>query len=728
MAMMSGKRAFLALLKQEGVEILFGNPGTTELPLMDALAVETGLRYVLGLQEAAVMAMADGYAQASGRLAVANVHVAPGLGNALGMLYDAQKAAAPILLTAGQHGQSFNFSEPILWADLPTIARPFVKWSAEVCRVEDLPRAIHRAAKTALAPPTGPVFLSLPADVLNAEADIDLGAPTRVASRLRGDRAVLETAAQLLAVAERPVIVAGDAVAQSGAHAELAQLAELLGAPVYAEGVANTASFPSSHPLFHGAMPRLAPGIRAILQQHDLLLSVGADLFTLSLPSEVEPVPEGLAIVHIDTDPWELGKNFAARAAILGDPKATLPELAALLREGMNAAQQAQARTRLDAARATIAAEREALHAKARAEAGKTPIRPLALWQAIAEVLPRDVVVVEEAISSAPGLRQLLRSDDPQSVFGLRGGGIGWGLPPAIGVKLALPKRPVVALIGDGSAMYTCQALWTAAHDRVGVVFVILNNRSYRILKQRVNAMKGFAAQTDRYVGMDLRPRDRLCRPGALARARGRASDDAGRCGRSPAQIPRRWRAGTHRSRTGSQLWSGVSGINEPVDGERRGDYSVADRATGLERIDPERRRRPSLPRQQEETRAMREMCRGFAFPLALGLAALASGCSSESNTSGSMPATSTAMATPSDGASGKDWPTYHGTYKSYHFSSLDQINSGNVKDLQVAWMHFPGRSVRGVQSMPLVQDGVLYYSGSYSRVFAIDEIGRAHV
>src|SRR6266851_3619569 len=480
MAMMSGKRAFLALLKQEGVEILFGNPGTTELPLMDALAVETGLRYVLGLQEAAVMAMADGYAQASGRLAVANVHVAPGLGNALGMLYDAQKAAAPILLTAGQHDQSFNFSEPLLWADLPTIARPFVKWSAEVRRVEDLPRAIHRAAKTALAPPTGPVFLSLPADVLNAEADIDLGAPTRVASRLRGDRAVLETAAQLLAVAE------------------------LLGAPVYAEGVANTASFPSSHPLFHGAMPRLAPGIRAILQQHDLLLSVGGDLFTLSLPSEVEPVPEGLAIVHIDTDPWELGKNFAARAAILGDPKATLPELAALLREGMNAAQQAQARTRLDAARATIAAEREALHAKARAEAGKTPIRPLALWQAIAEVLPRDVVVVEEAISSAPGLRQLLRSDDPQSFFGLRGGGIGWGLPAAIGVKLALPKRPVVALIGDGSAMYTCQALWTAAHDRVGVVFVILNNRSYRILKQRVNAMKGFAAQTDRYVGMDL--------------------------------------------------------------------------------------------------------------------------------------------------------------------------------------------------------------------------------
>src|SRR5579883_3062492 len=187
MPLISGKRAFLALLKQEGVEFIFGNPGTTELPLMDALAVDTGLRYVLALQEAAVMAMADGYAQASGKLAVANVHVAPGLGNALGMLYDAQKAAAPILLTAGQHDQSFTFSEPILWADLPTIARPFVKWSSEVRRLEDLPRAIHRAAKTALAPPMGPVFLSLPADVLNAEADIALGAPTRVAPAICGE-------------------------------------------------------------------------------------------------------------------------------------------------------------------------------------------------------------------------------------------------------------------------------------------------------------------------------------------------------------------------------------------------------------------------------------------------------------------------------------------------------------------------------------------------------------
>jgi len=501
---MSGKRAFLELLKQEGVEILFGNPGTTELPLMDALAADNEMRYVLGLQEAAVMAMADGYAQASGKLAVVNLHVTPGLGNAMGMLYDAQKAGAPILVTAGQHEQGFNVTEPILWGDLPPIARPLVKWSSEVHRLADLPRLLHRAAKTALAPPTGPVFLSLPGDILNAEGHVDLMAPTRVAPRLRADRAAIEAAAALLAKANRPLIIAGDAVAQSRAHPEIVALAELLGAPVYAEGIANTASFPASHPLFRGGMARLAPLIRNVLVEHDLLLSIGGDLFTMSLPSEVEPMPSGMPIVHLDLDPWELGKNYPANVALLGDPKATLPELASAIAERMTNAQKTRARERFEAVSKASLAERDALKSKARAEAGKSPVQALSLIHAIGQMLPKDAVVIEEAVSSSAGIRQLLRNDDAQSFFGLRGGGIGWGLPAAIGAKLALPDRPVVALIGDGSAMYTCQALWTAAHDKIGVVFVILNNASYRILKQRVNALRGHAAQTDTYVGMDL--------------------------------------------------------------------------------------------------------------------------------------------------------------------------------------------------------------------------------
>jgi benzoylformate decarboxylase len=501
---MSGKRAFLDLLKQEGVEIVFGNPGTTELPLMDAFATENELRYLLGLQEAAVMSMADGYAQASGKLAVVNLHITPGLGNAMGMLYNAQKAGSPILVTAGQHEQSFTATEPILWADLPTIARPLVKWSSEVHRLADLPRLVHRAAKTALAPPSGPVFLSLPGDILRADGDIDLLAPTRVAPRLRGDKEAVEAAAALLAEAKNPVIMAGDAVAQSRAHAEVAELAELIGATVYTELVASTASFPSSHPLFRGAIARLAPDVRKALDQYDVLFSVGGDLFTLSLPSHVDPLPPQIKVIHLDIDPWELGKNYPPAVAILGDPKATLPDITAAARTRMSSLARGAARERLASASKAIAAERDALKAKARALATATPAQPLALLEAIGETLPKDAVVIEEALSSAPGIRQLIRSDDPQSYFGLRGGGIGWGLPATIGVKLALPDRPVLGLIGDGSAMYTVQGLWTAARYRVEAIFVILNNSSYRILKQRLHAMRGLAEQADSYVGMEL--------------------------------------------------------------------------------------------------------------------------------------------------------------------------------------------------------------------------------
>lgn len=262
--------------------------------------------------------------------------------------------------------------------------------------------------------------------------------------------------------------------------------------------------FPSSHPLYRGTFARLPQVIRGILQQHDLLLSVGADLFTLSLPGEVDPVPEGMPVVHLDIDPWELGKNYPASVAILGDPKATLPELTTALERAMSRVQRDRAAVRLETERSDGAAALAKLRATAEATSGKQPIPPLALLHAIAGLLPANAVVIDETVSSGAGLRRLLQSNDAQSFFGLRGGGIGWGLPAAIGVKLAVPDRPAVALIGDGSALYTIQGLWTAAHEKLAVVFVIINNSSYRILKQRTNAMQAYAAQTGRYVGMDL--------------------------------------------------------------------------------------------------------------------------------------------------------------------------------------------------------------------------------
>ena len=388
MAMMTGKQALLALLKQEGVKVLFGNPGTTELALMDALAGETELRYVLGLQEATVMGMADGYAQASGQLAFCNLHVAPGLGNAMGMLYDAAKAGAPILVTAGQQDQTFSLSEPLLWGDIVEMARPLVKWAVEVHRVEDLPQVVRRAAKVALAPPTGPVFIGLPGDVLNASADLDLGASTRIAPGLRGDPAAIAEAATLLARAERPVILAGDAVAQGDALAELVALAEQLGAPVYDETVPSRCGFPTTHPLYRGSLARLAPNVRAVLLQHDLVLSVGADLFTMSLPSEVIAMPEGMPLIHLDTNPWELGKNVAAKVALLADPKTTLPELSDALARAFTPERRELVRARSDAAQAEGFAELAQLKSRAKELEGASPVQPLALLAAIGEILP----------------------------------------------------------------------------------------------------------------------------------------------------------------------------------------------------------------------------------------------------------------------------------------------------------------------------------------------------
>jgi len=407
-----GKQAFLQILKQEGVSVMFGNPGTTELPLMDGLAREPSIRYVLALQEAVAIAMADGYAQASGGLAAVNVHVAPGLGNAMGMLYDAQKAGAPMLLTAGQHDQSFTATEPILWADLPPIARPFVKWATEIRRLEDLPRLVRRATKTALAQPTGPVFLSLPVDVLNAERDLDLGGATRVAPRIVGDREAVDRAARLLAKAERPLIIAGDAVAHGDALAELVELAELIGCPVALEGVSSTCSFPFTHPLYAGPMPRLGPDIYAMLMRHDLVFSVGGDLFTLSLPSDVDPMPPGLTVVHLDVDPWELGKNYPAEVAILGEPKATLPELCEAVRRHTTRSGHRDAARRLDAARVTHDRMRAELDQRARStwpprcpcprSRSSTPSPPPSRRRQWSSTRPFPRVTASDSSSAAP--------------------------------------------------------------------------------------------------------------------------------------------------------------------------------------------------------------------------------------------------------------------------------------------------------------------------------------
>jgi len=498
----TGRSAFLGLLEAEGVECLFGNPGTTELAIMQALGEHPRLRYVLGLQEAIVVAMADGYARASNRLAACNVHVAPGLGNAMGSLFNAKWYGSPVLITAGQQEQGHGLMEPLLYDPLVPIAQPMVKWAIEVTRVQDLPRIVHRAAKIATTPPTGPVFISLPGDILDAEAALDLGQPSRVDASNRPSDQALERLASRLLEARAPVLIAGHELATYDALAEAVELAELLGAPVYQQTVPYSAQYLSEHPTFLGALTRNQEQVRAALQPYDLLAFLGADVLRMSVFNRVDPLPEGVSVLQISERDSELAKNYPAEIAIKANIKETLRALLPVVRAKRSAERAAQAARRLtDLASQNWTAKRRRLTQEVQSASNAKPIDPRLLMMRISETLGADAVVVDEGVTSTLSLLSFLPLRDAHGYYGLASGGIGFAMAGAIGVSLALPQRPVVAIVGDGSAMYSVQALWTAAHLKLPITYVIANNRSYRILKERLRARQDSAA----FIGMDLR-------------------------------------------------------------------------------------------------------------------------------------------------------------------------------------------------------------------------------
>ena len=497
-----GREAFLALLESEGVTHLFGNPGTTELPIMAALPDRPSIAYVMALQEALVVAMADGYSRASGNLSACNVHVAPGLGNAMGSIYNAKWIGSPIIVTAGQQEQGHGLTEPLLYDPLVPIAQPLVKWAVEVTRLQDLPRIVHRAAKVAMTPPTGPVFISLPGDILNEQDALELGRPTRVDTAGRPSDAALDRLANRLLAARRPVIVAGHEVATSDALVEAAAIAELLGAPVYQQTVGYGAHFLSEHPAFMGALTRDQREVRDTLSPYDLMFCIGSDVLRMSVYSEVDPMPEGMAVVQLGLRDWEMGKNYAAEIALRADVRETLAALAPLIerKRGANVAEKAAAAIAAFG-KSNWSAKREAARARALAGMEATPMPPDLAMLRIVDALGEDAVIVEEGILSARALPALYPFRDSRAFFGLGSGGIGFAMAGAVGVQFALPDRPVVAIVGDGSAMYSIQPLWTAANARLPITYVIANNGGYRIIKERLRSFHG----VERYTGMEFK-------------------------------------------------------------------------------------------------------------------------------------------------------------------------------------------------------------------------------
>jgi benzoylformate decarboxylase len=505
----SGAHVLLQMLADAGVRYLFGNPGTTELPLMDALVDEPRIRYILGLQEVPVMAMADGYAMASRQVGVVNLHTACGLGHAMGILYNAYREGTPLLVTAGQQDRRLKFEEPILTGDMVSVTRPWTKWAAEIDRVEDLPSAVRRAVQCALAPPTGPVFLSIPIDIQSEVAPaLDTSPAKPLDLRVRPPIDALRRAAEVLVAAANPAILAGGRVVEAGASDELARVAERLGAVVIAEPGTTHGRLPlrSDHPLAAPGLPLWSPEVRKRLNEYDVLLVAGMDLLRQYVYHEpARPIPEHVRLVHIDVDPWQMNKNYPVEVGVVGDLGTALAELEVLVAERQTVEQADAARRRVKAQAEAHRRQADALRERAVRERPTGPMTPLALMAALARILPEDVAVVEEAVTTTNTyLERLGAVRNATGYFGHRGWALGWGLGCSIGVKLAWPERPVLALLGDGAAMYGIQGLWTAAHEHIPVTFVICNNAQYQILKVGARNMELPHARQGEFVGLDI--------------------------------------------------------------------------------------------------------------------------------------------------------------------------------------------------------------------------------
>ncbi|MBI1886066.1 MAG: thiamine pyrophosphate-binding protein [Chloroflexi bacterium] len=504
MPRLTGRYLFMEQLLAEGVKHVFGNPGTTEQAFMDALLDYPQVQYVLALQEAVAIGVADGYSRVAGVPAFVQLHIMPGLGNAMGMLYNAYRTNAPIVVYAGQHPQRGAVQEPLLAGDLVRFAQPVSKWAVEVQDAADIPAVVRRAFKVAMDPPRGPVFVSIPSNLMDEEAETDILPPVPTNMRVRPDPDAIERAAEWLLEAKSPLIVVGEGVSVSGAQSEVVRLAEALGARIHNTFAAET-PVPGEHPLYAGLLNLLsAPGLRAQLSGADVILAVGTPVFLAMFPLEASPAAPGTKLVHIDIDPWELGKNWPVDLPLLADPKAALTDLLALLEARLTPEQREAAQKRAAAVQTMKEGMYQAIDASARARWDHRPMPPGRFAKEVADALDPSTLVYDESITVSGHMMRQLRFRDPGQHYRAAGGGLGPGLPATIGLKLARPDRPVAGIVGDGSALYTIQALWTAAHHRVPVTWLIANNASYRILKLNMTEYLGEGAAGRGFVAMDL--------------------------------------------------------------------------------------------------------------------------------------------------------------------------------------------------------------------------------
>ncbi|MEY2606937.1 MAG: benzoylformate decarboxylase [Verrucomicrobiota bacterium] len=497
-----GAEILLEILRSEGTQFIFGNPGTTELPLIDALVVNPDFRYVWGLQEATAVGMADGYAQASGKPAFVNLHTSGGLGHGMGAIMNAKIARAPMVVTAGQQDLRHILADPLLAADLVGMASPVAKWCFEPNSLDDLPLILRRAFHSSMSPPRGPVFLSLPMNILDEIGSPRVVPPSRIELSNVGV-GLKELASGLLGFNRgRTVIVAGNDIAELGLGKAIARVAELIGAPVYGASWPSVNNYASIDPFWRGSLPTTAKGISETLGRYDCLLGLGGKSLVSIVYTMRDPIPDSIEFYHISEDANDLGYNDAPKLGIFGNVRATLEALAhelepkvpsAVIKQNIEYARQHKDILWRELMEQTDAAIR-----------GDEKIEPIVAAREVLRPLPDGFSLVDEAPCSNLFTQAMHRSTGGRQYFHNRGGALGWGMPAAIGVSLARDHAPVLCMVGDGSAMYSPQALWSAVHEEVPVVFVVLNNLEYGILKNFMLSQPQYNAKEHGFLAMDI--------------------------------------------------------------------------------------------------------------------------------------------------------------------------------------------------------------------------------
>ena len=503
MPLMTGKHALMEMLRAEGVRYIFGNPGTSESAIMSSLPDYPDLEYMLVTQEGVAMGMADGYATARGAPALVNLHIETGLANGISLLHHAMDGGTPLVLTSGNkdirklaEGRS----------DLVEMVRQFTKWSAEVTHPDQVPGVIRRAFTEAQTPPTGPTYVSFAANALEDSADVEIAASMPGHHRTLPDPVGVEAAAELLANAANPVMFTGDRLAQSGGTDAAVRLAELSGATVYTTSYARM-NFPPRHPQFMGRINPALPVWRAELAKADVVLAVGTDVFSGFFYFSGSVLASETSLVHVDSAPRAVGRSEPTRVGIIADPRSALENLHDAVQQRMSGAQRESARQRAKGLSARKAALMDRWDSRLKETWDNRPMSTERMMTEVGKAIPSDAIVVDDSISSKDALHGAIEFNRPDSIFGERIGAIGWGMGAAMGVKLAHPNRPVIGVVGDGSAMMTVQGLWTAANSNIPVVYLVCNNRSYRILKLNMNIYKSEVLDEvapDSYVGMDF--------------------------------------------------------------------------------------------------------------------------------------------------------------------------------------------------------------------------------